>query len=154
MKRLFTILALVTAAACGGNTDTDLEAAFCAGLEAPAARTLTATADASGAPDATDAARVDITLGGAADAYSGFVKYVPDEVGFFAFGLTEDVGVVVRDSAGNEVPIASSVTGATSCTALAVRYTVALELDTYTLEIGPASGRTIGLIAEESDDDQ
>ena len=155
MNRITTTIAFtLTLAACGsGNSDTALETAFCNGLEAPAARTVAATAAADGAPDATDAARVNVTLLAEGDAFTGFVAYTPDEVGSFAFGLTEDVGVVVRDADGNEIPITTSVTGSAQCDALAVRYTVPLELQTYTLEIGPASAATIGLIAEESDDD-
>lgn len=140
---------LLSTVACGGNAETDLETAFCAALDAPANKTVTASADAAGAPDATDAARVDVSLPDG----RGFVRYQPDEAGKFAFGFTEDVSVLIRDEAGNEIPFEASVTGATKCTSLAVRFTAPLELKTYTLEIGPTSAATIGLVAEESDDD-
>ena len=81
-----------------------------------------------------------------------FVTYRPDEEGSFAFGLTDDVELRFYDASGNEVPIDTEVVGA-ACDELAVRYSVRLDVATYTIEIGPASAGTIGLIAEESDDD-
>jgi hypothetical protein len=81
------------------------------------------------------------------------VTYRPDEEGSFAFGLTDDVGFVVRDEAGNDVPIDVSVPSS-MCEALAIRHSVTLGLGTYTIEFGPTDVATIGIIAEESDDDR
>ena len=153
MKQMLpTLIFGLTLVACGGS-DTDLETAFCDGLEAPAARSVSAAETADGAEDVTDAARVDIELNEAESGFGGYVTYVPDEAGSFAFGLTEDVDIIVRDQAGAEVPLTKTVAGSSQCDALAVRHTVALELAPYTLEIQGAQANVIGLIAEESDDD-
>jgi hypothetical protein len=150
MKRILLTLAALVTVACGA--DTDLETAFCEGLEAPAARSVNATSTPEGAADVTDDARVDIQLAPIGDQFAGFVTYRPDEAGRFAFGLSDDVGFVVRDQAGNEIAIDASVPSS-MCEALAIRHTVQLGLGTYTIELGPTDVETIGIIAEESDDD-
>lgn len=136
--------------ACLGS-DTDLETAFCNGLEEAAARTVSASAGPEDAPDVTDVGRVDIEL--LAGDSAGFVAYVPDEVGSFAFGLTEDLPIAIRDADGAAVEIEQTVTGSMLCDALAVRYSAPLTIQRYTLEVGPTSATTLGIIAEESDDD-
>lgn len=148
---LFALTALTTVACAA--PDTDLETAFCDGLAAPAARTVAASDTPADAADVTDASRVDIELLEGDGQFSGFVSYRPDEAGSFAFGLTANVDLIVRDEAGNEVPIDVTVEGA-ACAELAVRHSVMMDLQTYTLEIGPTDQPSIGLIAEESDDDQ
>lgn len=147
MKKIIIVLSTLCTVACAA--DTDLETAFCDGLEAPAARTVMATTTSEGAPDVTDAARIDIEL----SADGGFVSYRPDEAGSFAFGLTHDVGLVIRDAAGAEVPIDTTVTGSAQCDALAVRHTATLGVATYTIELMATDALTVGIIAEESDDD-
>ena len=147
MNKIIIVLSTLCTVACAA--DTDLETAFCDGLEAPAARAVAATASSEDAPDVTDVARVDIELA----AEGGFVSYRPDEAGSFAFGLTHDVGLVIRDAAGAEVPINTTVTGSTQCDALAVRHSATLAVATYTLELLPTAAVTVGIIAEESDDD-
>lgn len=152
-QHILIALTAITTVACTA-ADTDLETAFCDGLEAAPARTVNAAGSAAEAADVTDANRVDIDLLELDGQFGGFVSYQPDEAGSFAFGLTENVDMVVRDASGNEVPIDITVEGSAQCDALAVRHTVALELQTYTIEILPTNAATIGLIAEESDDDR
>ena len=146
----FALVASI-ATACTGS-DTDLETAFCAGLEAAAARTVDAAPTADDADDITDSARVDIALAAVDGQFGGFVTYTPDEAGSFAFGLTDDVELIVRDEAGDVVAVDTSV-ASTQCDALAMRHTFTLRLETYTLEIAPTDVDRIGIIAEESDDD-
>ncbi|MEQ9319745.1 MAG: hypothetical protein RIF41_11345 [Polyangiaceae bacterium] len=150
---LIALFSSLVTAACAGS-DTDLETAFCDGLQQPAAKTVDASLDAAAAPDATDASRVDVVLLPQTDgSYGGFVAYRPDESGSFAFGLTEDVDLVFRDASGAEIAIDTTVVGA-ACDELAVRHSVSLSLDVVTIEIVGSPIETIGLIAEESDDDQ
>lgn len=151
LASLVTLVSLGTTAGCAAQ-DTDLETAFCDALGEPASRTVGASPAPEGAADVTDEARVDIELVAMDSAYGGYVTYRPDESGSFAFGLTEDVDLRFYDASGTEVPIDTEVVGA-ACDELAVRYSVALEVATYTIAIGPASNATIGFIAEESDDD-
>lgn len=153
MKHIILSITALSLVACAGS-DTDLETAFCEGLEAPAVRAVNATATEAGAPDVTDARRVDINLVEESGSYTGFVTYSPDEQGSFAFGLTENADFMVLDAAGNEIPIDVTVEGATMCTALAVRHTVSLNLERVTMMIGPTDSPTIGIISEESDDDR
>jgi hypothetical protein len=152
MKQILIALTALTTVACAGS-DTDLETAFCDGLEAGAARLVSAAAAADGASDVTDEARVDIDLVLQDGLYGGFVSYRPDETGSFAFGLTADVPFVVRDAAGNEVPIDTTVEGSSQCEALAIRHSLTLDTQTYSIELGPTDVASLGLIAEESDDD-
>lgn len=140
-------------AACGA-ADTPLEEAFCTVLGGNATASITAADDASAAPEAArEDTRVDVTLLEDGDDYSGIVAYTPDEVGTFAFGFGEDIPVVLTDANGDEVPWQNEVTGATACTELAVRYSVALQMETYFLELGPTSSAMVSMVAEESDDD-
>ncbi len=152
MKRILMTLMALGTLACS-NADSDLETAFCDGLEAPAARSVSATTNPAGAPDASDEQRVDIQLQEQDGQYRGFVSYLPDETGSFAFGLSADIGFVVRDAAGNEVALSNSQVGASQCSALAVRHTAPLSQQTYNLELGPSPVAVVSLIAEESDDD-
>ena len=152
MKQILLTLTALGSVACAAS-DTDLETAFCEGLEAGAARVVQAAAAADGATDVTDAARVDIDLVAQDGLYGGFVSYQPDETGKFAFGLTADVPFTVRDAAGQEVPIDTTVVGSTQCEALAIRHSLTLDIERYTIELGPSDVATLGLIAEESDDD-
>ncbi len=152
MKRILLTLAAMTAVGCS-TSDSDLESAFCAGLEESAVRTVSAKAQADAASDVTDAQRVDIQLAALGGSFGGFVSYRPDEAGRFAFGLTHDLTFTIRDAAGMTVPIDKTVTGSTVCQALAVRHTATLGLQSYTIELGGDSPVTIGFIAEESDDD-
>lgn len=152
MKHSALALTTIFGFACIGS-DTDLETAFCEGLEQPAARTVMTTPTADDAPDITDIGRVDIQLPAAGLDSNGFVAYLPDEAGTFAFGLTEDVSIMLRDADGVAVPLDTTVTGSTLCDALAVRYSATLAIERHTIELGTTSAGTIGIIAEESDDD-
>lgn len=156
MKHPISVIILLSclgATGCGAS-DTDLETAFCDGLQQPAAKTVDASLDADAAPDATDDSRVDVVLNAEQDgSFGGYVAYEPDESGSFAFGLTEDVELVFRDASGEEIAIDTTVVGA-ACDELAVRHSVTLALEVVTIEIVGSPTETVGLIAEESDDDQ
>ena len=82
----------------------------------------------------------------------GTARYTADEVGSFAMGLGDDVPFAVLDASGNALPWASEVVGA-ACSELAVRYTVDLELATYTVRFGPTDLEEVDFVSEESDDD-
>lgn len=145
--QISSLLLALSTASCA--SDTDLETAFCDGLAAPAERTVDATSTMSDAPNVTDEARVDIQL---IEGRGGFVTYVPDEPGSFAFGFSAPTELVIRDENGTVVPLDETVTGA-ACADLAVRYTASLDLQVYRLELVGAEATTVGFIAEESDDD-
>jgi hypothetical protein len=148
--------ALVLAVGCSGGTtapETNLEDVFCELLggttDAVTAVALDSTDDGPEllAEDvALDIALVDDGTG----MFGGRATYTPDEVGSFAFGLSDDVPFVLLDG-DTEVPFDAEVAG--GCDAMAVRYTVALEIQTYTVEIGPTDIDVLGLVSEESDDD-
>lgn len=155
MRPMIRNIALFTVVFAGcGSSETSLEDAFCDLLSSNGGEYVTASVDATGAPEvAVPDQRIEIDLVDEGDGlFFGVVAYTADEAGSFAFGLDEDVPVAIVDGNGNEVPWQSEVTGA-ACADLAVRYTAELTLDTYYLEIGPTDVATVALAAEESDDD-
>ncbi|MEQ8276587.1 MAG: hypothetical protein RMA76_20130 [Deltaproteobacteria bacterium] len=156
MKKLSVLLSstLFVLAACGGGSDTDLETAFCIGLGGAADATIAASASPDAAPTAPlGDLRTDVTLADLGGENGGSIVYVPDEDGFFAFGLGADVELSIADASGNDVPIVKTVRGSAMCTELAVRYTAELRAQPYTLTFGPTATATLPIVAEESDDD-
>ena len=148
----FAPLALVLFA-CGGSPDTDLETAFCDILKNGPEKDFTAgDGEGSGPEVAIDATNVELALLDGPDGYYGYATYTPDETGTFAFGFKDDVGFLVLDANGDALPWEAQVDGA-SCPDLAVRYTVALEMQTYVLSFGPTTHPEADLVAEESNDD-
>lgn len=140
--------------ACGGNADTNLESAFCAGLGAAAAASVTATVGQESAPAAALGDRAtEVKLASDGAQNMGSIVFTPDEVGPFAFGLDEDVPFVIVDSSGQEIALAKTVKGSETCAELAVRHTAMLELASYTITFGPTDATSLKVVAEESDDD-
>jgi len=138
----------------GCATDTDLETAFCASLGESPASEVTAAQDASGASSVVlEDQNAQVTLIDVGGDLGGVIKYAADEAGHFAFGLDADIPFAVTDSAGVAVPIVTSVRGSSTCTELAVRHTVLLDPNTYTLTFGPTDTTTVRIVAEESNDD-
>ncbi|MEM6926018.1 MAG: hypothetical protein AAF602_03740 [Myxococcota bacterium] len=145
------VLACAPLVACG--SDSDVEAAFCDILATGPAQAATATNDDDGPEVFVDGSRVDITLlDDGSGSFSGRVRFTPDETGTFAMGLGADIPIVVSDTEGNALPFESVVMGA-ACSELAVRQTVALQLQTYIVELGPSPVADVAFVAEESDDD-
>lgn len=142
---------LLGLAACA--SDTALEIALCDLLQNGPSTAVTAAA--SGGPQGfVDASRVDITLLDDGNGrFAGEVLFTADEVGSFVLGLSDAIPVVLHDATGAEVPLGEPVRSA-DCAELALRYTVDLELEPYTLVFGPTSTATFSLVAEESDDDR
>lgn len=154
MKHHILSLTLLACVACGGGSDTDLETAFCIGLGQAADAQLDASARPDDAPTAPlGDLRTDVTLVAVDGGNGGSVVFVPDEAGFFAFGLGADVPLVITDASGAAVPIVETVRGSAMCTELAVRYTAELSPQPYTLTFGPTGEATLSIVAEESDDD-
>ncbi|MEO0604430.1 MAG: hypothetical protein AAF211_23555 [Myxococcota bacterium] len=149
--RAVPLLLALTLVACG--SDSDVEAAFCDILASGPAQSVTATNDDDGPEAFVDGTRIDIALlDDGSGSFSGRVRFTPDETGTFAMGLGADLPIVVSDTDGNALPFESVVMGA-ACSELAVRQTVALELQTYIVELGPSPVADVAFVAEESDDD-
>ena len=148
---LFTAFAF----ACVGGKDTDLETAFCELLaNGPE---VDVTADAEGEGEGPEIAladqKVEIALVEGDDGlFSGVARFTPDEPGAFALGLGDNVPIAVLDGQGEPLPWVAEVVGA-SCDALAVRYTVELEMETYLVVFGPTDLDEVDFVSEESDDD-
>lgn len=134
------------------SPETDLEESFCALLADRPARSVDAVSDGGGPDVAVEDERVDIALVDGGGTWSGTVAFTADEAGSFAIGLDSDVPITVLDARGTELPWEAEVAGA-GCAALAVRYTVALDIETVTLELGPTDREVVGMVSEESDDD-
>ena len=150
---LMTAFALFTVA-CG--PETDLETAFCDQLAGEADRSVQASLEAEGAPgvarDAT-AYRISLVPDGVDEGvFVGKVAFKPDEKGDFAIGLSRDIPMRVVNGAGEEVTFKKTVVGA-SCPELAVRHTMRLNTNTYTIEFGPTDVAEVSLVSEESNDD-
>lgn len=154
MRRFALLPALAIALltfACG--EETDLETAFCSQLAGEADRSVEATPDAEGAPGVSrDATSYRIALVPDGDMFVGTVAFKPDENGDFAIGLSRDIPMRVINGAGEEVTFKKTVTGA-SCPELAVRHTMRLNTNTYTIEFGPTDVSEVSLVSEESNDD-
>ncbi len=141
-------------AACGGTTDTNLEAAFCTGLGSASVATVMAAAEPTDAPAAAlgDQA-IELTLVGEGSQKSGSVVFSADEVGHFAFGIDKDLPISIVDSAGQPVLLDRTVKGSEMCSELAVRHTAMLSIADYTITFGPTDATSIKVVAEESNDD-
>lgn len=149
MRRLLFVTLL-----CGcGPADTDLEAAFCDILANGPEEDFAAGATEGSGPEVfLDGVNVELALNDGPDGYTGYATYTPDEAGSFAFGFKDDVGFLVLGADGTALPWEAEVRDA-ECADLAVRYTVALELKTYTLSFGPTPEPEADFVSEESDDD-
>ena len=111
---------------------------------------VTAAADATATLEnaAYEHTRVNIALTDIDGGKGGFTSFEADGDGDFYFFLSADVPLKILDGTGAEVPIESSTTGSDLCTDIAVTHVVELAVGTYTLEFGPTTETTVGLVHE------
>lgn len=92
-----------------------------------------------------DIALVELVSGG----YGGYVEFAAETAADFVFFLSDDVPMMVFDSAGNEVEIEATEVGSEECADIAVSHTVELEVGTYSLFFGPNDTEiTVGMVHE------
>ncbi|MFT7621186.1 MAG: hypothetical protein ACI9WU_000347 [Myxococcota bacterium] len=175
--RKFTVLgiaALMAGAGCSSDSD-DTSAADAAGADTATVSEfaeacehaaegpfvpVTATADATGAPDAThEHSLVQVTL--LKDAVSGewigTVALAPDEAGDFVVYLSSDVTFSVADASGTAVAV-EATEQVTDCSEVAVAHTVEMEIGTYhfTFNAGTdgATAPVVGMVVEHGAHDE
>ncbi len=86
---------------------------------------------------------------------TGTVKYRPSVAGSWAFYLTKDITVSVKDSAGNTV--ASALGHAVSATGCALVKAVVFDLTSttdYRVDLGSATGDQVGVVLERLEDNR
>ena len=111
---------------------------------------VTAVADAAGTLENTayEHTRVNIALADVEGGKGGFASFEADGEGDFYFFLSANVPLKILDGSGAEVPIESTTIGSELCTDIGVTHVVELAVGTYTLEFGPTTETTVGLVHE------
>lgn len=94
-----------------------------------------------------------VTLPASGSSYKGTVKFVPGTSGSWAFQLSQDIPVALKDSAGNTLTAALSdpLNSSTCALTRAVVYNLTGG-STYRLVIGTASVSSVGVAAERVED--
>jgi hypothetical protein len=94
-----------------------------------------------------------VTLPGSGGTYQGTVKFVPGKSGAWAFMLSVDLPVTVKDSNGNTLTAAltDSLDGSTCALTKAVVYDLTKSA-TYRVIFGPTTVSTVGVAAERVED--
>ena len=112
---------------------------------------VTATADAAGAPlVAADHKRYVITLPASGGQRSGMVRFNSPEEVEWSFIMDRDVPLIVRDAAGNSVPIVEKLKDSKFCGEVKAHYLLVLGVGPYTLEFGPTGEESIQMVVAES----
>jgi len=148
MKKLLSACLLSSAllVGCGGSTE-DADGEGCEHLQAGPGVAITASTTAGNAPAVSnDHKRYDIAL---PSGSAGSVSFAASEATDYVFFLNADVPLTVTSASGQSVAFESSAKSSESCTDIKGRHVVPLEVGTYTLTLGPASG-TVSLVIEES----
>jgi hypothetical protein len=94
-----------------------------------------------------------VTLPASGSSYTGTVKFVPGRAGSWAFFLSEDISITVKDSSGNTLTAAltDGLSGSTCALTKAVVYNLSKNA-TYRVTFGPASTSTVGVSVERVED--
>ncbi|HEX8699556.1 MAG TPA: putative metal-binding motif-containing protein [Myxococcaceae bacterium] len=94
-----------------------------------------------------------VTLPGSGTSYTGTVKFVPGSTGSWAFFLSQDIPITVKDSSGNTLTAAltDGLSGSTCTLTKAVVYNLTKSA-TYRVTLGTASGPTVGVSTERVED--
>jgi hypothetical protein len=94
-----------------------------------------------------------VTLPGSGGSYTGTVKFVPGRSGSWAFYVSEDIPLVLKDSAGTTLTAAltDGLSGSTCAVTKAVVYNLTKSA-TYRLVLGAATVSTVGVAVERVED--
>jgi hypothetical protein len=166
------IAALISLAACTGTTTAPTptptpsvsptasatphnslaaEGEACEHLKSGPAVAVTTTAEATGAPEVkADHKRYDLTFVAGAGGNRGVVRFNSAESAEWSFFMNKDIPVVVRDAAGVSLPILERSTSSTLCGEIKAQNVFMLGVGPYTVEFGPTTETTVGLIVEET----
>lgn len=161
MRKLLIGLSFLALAACGDDHgdhghghdhgEEGLDAHACVHVTSGPEASVTATAEASDAPESWEAHhRVDVTLADLGDdTNGGYVKFTPTESGEYRFITTGDVTLVLNSADGT--PIAWETTGTPDgCDAAVAAYAADLEGGTtYLLMFAASSETSVGFVAEK-----
>lgn len=168
---ILAIAALVSLAACTGSPATSpsptptpsaspsaaahnslaAEGEACEHLKGGPAVAVTTTAEATGAPEVkADHKRYDLTFVAGAGGNRGTVRFNSAEAVEWSFFMNKDIPVVVRDAAGVSLPILERSTSSTLCGEIKAQNVFLLGVGPYTVEFGPTTETTVGLIVEET----
>lgn len=169
LSSLFTLVPLALSAGCsdedagsggggGGGVIPDPALDACEHLEGGPFADVTATEDASGAPDASaEHTAHRLTLpGDEMTGYVGYVSYVVDEAAELVFFTDTDVEMVIEDAAGNAVPWEDECTSACTdaCTEVENARTVDIpSVGTYALRIESTNESVTMIVVHAGDHD-
>jgi hypothetical protein len=94
-----------------------------------------------------------VTLPGSGSSYTGTVKFVPGRSGSWAFYVTQDIPLSLKDSNGNTLSAALTdpLNSSTCSLTKAVVYNLTKDL-TYRLTLGASTVSTVGVAAERVED--
>jgi hypothetical protein len=155
-KNRFIGLALIAAlvAGCGddnGEETSGLNAEACEHMQGGPPVAVTATPTAAGAPAiANDHQRYDVTLVPVTGGNGGAVTFAAAEATDYVFFLDAAVPLTIRDPSGATVTPEETVQGIAECTEVKSRILVPLTVGTHTLQLGPATGTIVRIVAEEA----
>jgi hypothetical protein len=139
------------AVGCSDEPHENPDAEGCEHLREGPAVALTAAAAAGSAPAImADHQRYDVALVAVTGGMGGFVNYGAPEATDYLFFLDADVPVQFQDATSASVTPEDSAAGSTACADIKGRHLVPLEVGTYTIQIGPTTNTSVGIVVEEA----
>jgi hypothetical protein len=147
----WVVATLPSACGGGGAEGEDLLAEACEHMQDGPFEDVTAAADRAAAlPDVTyEHTSVRVALVDVAGGRGGFVAFRAAAAAGYVFFLSANVAFGVSDAAGAPVTLEQSRGDLGACAEVSVEHTVALEVGTWTLSLGPTSETTVSLVIEE-----
>lgn len=94
-----------------------------------------------------------VTLPSSGSTYTGTVKFVPNRTGAWAFSVSQDISLTVKDASGATLTAAltDSLDGSTCSLTKSVVYDMTKSA-TYRVTFGPATTSTVGVSVERVED--
>jgi hypothetical protein len=129
----------------------EAEQEACEHLPGGPAVAVTGTLAATGAPEVkADHNRYDVTLVAGQGGNTGTVRFNSPEAVEWSFFLNKNVPFQVRDAAGVALPIIETKTSSTYCGDIKAGHIVLLGVGPVTVQFGPTTETSVGLVIEES----